>query len=129
GGPAAALEGESEPCASCGGSRLAPVPRAVRLDGSRYHEIVSLSVSRALARVRGWKFSGDRAKIAEAPWAELLRRLEFLGQVGLSYLSLDRAARTLSGGEMQRLRLSAQLGAGLTGALYVLDEPTIGLHS
>jgi excinuclease ABC subunit A len=129
GGPDAALEGETEPCRECEGSRLSPVPRAVRLEGSRYHEIVSLSVARALDLVKRWRFSGDRAKIAEAPWAELVRRLEFLREVGLSYLSLDRAARTLSGGEMQRLRLSAQLGAGLTGALYVLDEPTIGLHS
>src|SRR4029077_9660859 len=79
-------------------------------------------------RVKAWRFTGDRARIAEAPLGELLRRLDFLAKVGLSYLSLDRAARTLSGGEMQRLRLSAQLGSGLTGALYVLDEPTIGLH-
>ncbi|HEX9294478.1 MAG TPA: excinuclease ABC subunit A, partial [Polyangiaceae bacterium] len=128
GGPDAAAEGEKEPCRSCGGSRLSPVPRAVRLEGSRYHEIVSLSVARALERVKAFRFSGERARIAEAPWAELVRRLEFLSQVGLTYLSLDRAARTLSGGEMQRLRLSAQLGSGLTGALYVLDEPTIGLH-
>ncbi|HEY3595504.1 MAG TPA: excinuclease ABC subunit UvrA, partial [Polyangiaceae bacterium] len=129
GGPDAALEGETQPCEACGGSRLAPVPRGVRLVGSRYHEIVALPVSRALARIRGWRFAGDAARIAEAPLGELLARLEFLEKVGLSYLSLDRAARTLSGGEMQRLRLSAQLGAGLTGALYVLDEPTIGLHA
>jgi excinuclease ABC subunit A len=128
GGPEAALEGETEPCEACEGSRLSPVPRAVRLEGSRYHEMVALSVERALERVKSWTFAGDRARIAEAPWGELRRRLEFLMEVGLSYLSLDRAARTLSGGEMQRLRLSAQLGSGLTGALYVLDEPTIGLH-
>jgi excinuclease ABC subunit A len=129
GGPEAALEGETLPCTACQGSRLSPVPRAVRLGGWRYHEIVSLPVSRALERVKSWRFTGDRARIAEAPSGELVRRLEFLVEVGLSYLSLDRAARTLSGGEMQRLRLSAQLGSGLTGALYVLDEPTIGLHS
>lgn len=70
----------------------------------------------------------DEAKVAAAAHGELLRRLEFIIEVGLSYLALDRAAQTLSGGEMQRLRLSAQLGSGLTGALYVLDEPTIGLH-
>jgi excinuclease ABC subunit A len=128
GGPEAAIEGESEPCEACEGSRLSPVPRAVKLEGLRYHEMVALSVDRALARVKAWRFAGDRARIAEAPWGELRRRLEFLVEVGLSYLSLDRPARTLSGGEMQRLRLSAQLGAGLTGALYVLDEPTIGLH-
>lgn len=116
------------PCKACEGSRLAPIPRAVRFFGARYHEVVQESVSRALARVRNWKLSGDRALIGDAPRAELLRRLEFLEEVGLSYLSLDRAAATLSGGEMQRLRLSAQLGSGLTGALFVLDEPTIGLH-
>jgi excinuclease ABC subunit A len=129
GGPEAALEGETAPCEACGGSRLSPVPRAVRLEGLAYHEFVGLAVGRALERAKSWRFTGDRGKIAEAPWGELVRRLEFLAQVGLSYLSLDRAARTLSGGEMQRLRLSAQLGSGLTGALYVLDEPTIGLHS
>jgi excinuclease ABC subunit A len=129
GGPEAALEGETQPCDDCGGSRLAPVPRGVRLLGSRYHEILGLPVSRALERVASFRFFGDQSRIAEAPLGELLSRLEFLQKVGLSYLSLDRAARTLSGGEMQRLRLSAQLGAGLTGALYVLDEPTIGLHA
>src|ERR1044071_203908 len=69
GGPEAAIEGETKPCEACEGSRLAPVPRAVRLEGSRYHEIVSLSVSRALERVKTWSFEGDRAKIAEAPCA------------------------------------------------------------
>jgi excinuclease ABC subunit A len=115
-------------CEDCGGSRLAPLPRNVRLAGERYHEIVGRQVSAALALVAKWRFSGDAARVAEAPLVELRRRLEFLGDVGLGYLSLDRAASTLSGGEMQRLRLAAQLGAGLTGALYVLDEPTIGLH-
>jgi excinuclease ABC subunit A len=129
GGAEAALEEQTEVCSECEGSRLSPIPRAVRLEGWRYHEIVALPVARALARVKTWRFAGDRARIAEAPLGELLRRLDFLAKVGLSYLSLDRAARTLSGGEMQRLRLSAQLGSGLTGALYVLDEPTIGLHS
>jgi excinuclease ABC subunit A len=104
------------------------VPRAVRLENARYHEVVQNSVTATLARVQGWKFRGDRALIGEPSRQELVRRLEFLDRVGLGYLSLDRAAATLSGGEMQRLRLSAQLGAGLTGALYVLDEPTIGLH-
>jgi excinuclease ABC subunit A len=116
------------PCPDCGGARLAPLPRGVRLCGDRYHEVVGRSVGAALTRLKGYRFTGDAAIIAEAPLAELRRRLEFLTEVGLDYLSLDRAARTLSGGEMQRLRLAAQLGAGLTGALYVLDEPTIGLH-
>ena len=116
------------PCPDCHGARLAPLPRGVRLGGDRYHEVVGRSVGSALGRLRALRFTGDRALVAEGPLAELLRRLEFLCEVGLDYLSLDRAARTLSGGEMQRLRLAAQLGAGLTGALYVLDEPTIGLH-
>jgi excinuclease ABC subunit A len=129
GGPDAVSDEQTEPCSTCEGARLAPVPRAVRLEGWRYHEILALPVARALARVKSWRFEGDRGRIAEAPLGELSRRLDFLVKVGLSYLSLDRAARSLSGGEMQRLRLSAQLGSGLTGALYVLDEPTIGLHS
>jgi excinuclease ABC subunit A len=116
------------PCSACGGSRLSPVPRRVRLHGSTYAETTQRSVSRALAEVRSWRFEGERALIAKAPLGELIRRLAFVEDVGLGYLGLDRPAATLSGGEMQRLRLSAQLGSGLTGALYVLDEPTIGLH-
>jgi excinuclease ABC subunit A len=115
-------------CAACEGSRLAPIPRAVRLSGERYHELTRRSVHGVLARVKAWRFEGDAALLAKAAVTELTRRLEFLQEVGLGYLALDRPARTLSGGEMQRLRLAAQLGAGLTGALYVLDEPTIGLH-
>ncbi|MCY1015511.1 excinuclease ABC subunit UvrA [Pyxidicoccus sp. MSG2] len=128
GGAEAMAEGETAPCRTCDGSRLAPVPRGVRLESARYHEVVQQSVASTLARVRTWKFKGDRALIGEQSRQELLRRLEFLERVGLGYLSLDRNAASLSGGEMQRLRLSAQLGAGLTGAMYVLDEPTIGLH-
>jgi excinuclease ABC subunit A len=116
------------PCPACDGARLAPVPRAVRVAGERYHELTARSVRGALGRVKGWGFEGDQALVAKPVVAELVRRLEFLEEVGLGYLALDRAAATLSGGEMQRLRLAAQLGAGLTGALYVLDEPTIGLH-
>jgi excinuclease ABC subunit A len=116
------------PCPACDGARLSPVPRAVRVAGERYHELTARAVRSALARVREWEFEGDRALVAKPVVVELVRRLEFLDEVGLGYLSLDRAASTLSGGEMQRLRLAAQLGAGLTGALYVLDEPTIGLH-
>lgn len=119
---------ELEPCKRCDGSRLAPIPRAVRLAGERYHEFGRRSVSNMAARVSELSFHGDEALIAEAPLAELQRRLHFVDEVGLGYLSLDRPARSLSGGEMQRLRLAAQVGAGLTGALYVLDEPTIGLH-
>jgi len=123
-----AAPGDGDPCEACGGSRLAPLPRAQRLGGLRYHEATAKSVGSALAWASGLAFVGTRAIVAEAPQRELTRRLAFVEEVGLSYLSLDRAAATLSGGEMQRLRLAAQLGSGLTGALYVLDEPTIGLH-
>jgi excinuclease ABC subunit A len=129
GGPEALLEEESpSPCDACGGSRLSPLPRAVRLADDRYHEVVGRSVADAAVWAKKLHFSGDRAKVAEAPLRELNHRLDFVLEVGLGYLGLDRRAATLSGGEMQRLRLAAQLGSGLTGALYVLDEPTIGLH-
>ncbi|HLK36403.1 MAG TPA: excinuclease ABC subunit UvrA [Polyangiaceae bacterium] len=131
-GGAEALEGDEdvaqEPCTSCAGSRLSAVPRRVRLFGETYAHATARSVSGALGLARTWSFEGTDAEIAKAPLAELVRRLAFVEQVGLGYLALDRPAATLSGGEMQRLRLSAQLGSGLTGALYVLDEPTIGLH-
>ncbi|WP_394832080.1 excinuclease ABC subunit UvrA [Pendulispora rubella] len=117
-----------DPCPSCDGTRLSAVPRRVRLQGETYPEFVGRDVATALAEARKWKFQGRDAEVARAPHAELLRRLAFVLDVGLGYLAMDRPAATLSGGEMQRLRLSAQLGSGLTGALYVLDEPTIGLH-
>jgi excinuclease ABC subunit A len=129
GGPAAIDEDKARsPCSTCGGSRLSAVPRRVRLHGETYAETTARSVSSALVRIRAMRFEGTQAEIAKAPHAELVRRLTFVETVGLGYLALDRPAATLSGGEMQRLRLSAQLGSGLTGALYVLDEPTIGLH-
>ncbi len=117
-----------EKCRVCRGDRLAPIPRSVRLGGATYPRIMELSVAAALTKVEHLELSGKSATIAKAPLAELVRRLRFVVEVGLGYLGLGRAANTLSGGEMQRLRLSAQLGSGLTGALYVLDEPTIGLH-
>jgi excinuclease ABC subunit A len=130
-GGAAALADDSTarvPCPACKGTRLSPVPRRVRLFGETYAEFLARSVQDAYIRTDRWAFSGKAAQIAETPLVELRRRLAFVNEVGLGYLALDRAAGTLSGGEMQRLRLSAQLGSGLTGALYVLDEPTIGLH-
>lgn len=128
GAEALASEGPHEKCRACKGERLAPIPRSVRLGGETYPRMMDRSISSALAKARSLSLEGKHAAIAKAPLAELLRRLEFVDQVGLGYLGLGRAAGTLSGGEMQRLRLSAQLGSGLTGALYVLDEPTIGLH-
>ncbi|MBX3219468.1 MAG: excinuclease ABC subunit UvrA [Labilithrix sp.] len=115
-------------CRVCDGARLAPIPRSVRLGGETYPDVMNMSVAAALAMVERLTLTGKSATIAKAPLAELVRRLGFVVRVGLGYLGLGRAASTLSGGEMQRLRLSAQLGSGLTGALYVLDEPTIGLH-
>ncbi|MFO0659189.1 MAG: excinuclease ABC subunit UvrA [Polyangiaceae bacterium] len=128
GGRDALNEGSTEVCEECEGARLAPLPRGVRMFGLRYHELMEKSVSAAREIVGGWTFRGTAQRLSEAAHPELVRRLDFLESVGLDYLALGRAARTLSGGEMQRLRLSAQLGSGLTGALYVLDEPTIGLH-
>ena len=115
-------------CTSCAGSRLAPLPRSVKLFGTTYAEFAHSSVRQALDHVRAWRFPEERRPITDAAHRELERRLAFCDEIGLSYLSLERPAMSLSGGEMQRLRLAAQLGSGLTGALYVLDEPTIGLH-
>lgn len=117
-----------ELCPVCDGDRLAPIPRAVRLGGETYPQMMKHGVAAALAKIEHLALSGKDAIVAKAPVAELVRRLRFVVEVGLGYLGLGRSANTLSGGEMQRLRLSAQLGSGLTGALYVLDEPTIGLH-
>ncbi len=127
-GKQAVVQSVESVCPACQGARLSPIPRGVRVAGERYHEFSARSVGSALERTQALDFSGSLHKVADPITAELLRRLRFLVDVGLDYLSLDRAADTLSGGEMQRLRLAAQLGAGLTGALYVLDEPTIGLH-
>src|SRR5262249_32690930 len=113
--------GPKKPCKACKGTRLAAVPRRVRVHGETYADFTGRDVKSALTAARAWRFSGGAAQIAKAPHAELLRRLAFIDEVGLGYLALDRRAATLSGGEMQRLRLSAQLGSGLTGALYVLD--------
>ena len=121
-------DGGAKPCRECGGTRLSAVPRGVRLFGNTYPSFLAHDVASAHRIARNFRFQGRAAAIADAAHKELLRRLAFIENVGLGYLALDRAAYTLSGGEMQRLRLSAQIGSGLTGALYVLDEPTIGLH-
>ncbi len=119
----------SRRCTACAGTRLSPLARAVRLDERRITDVLQLPVSAARREIAAMKVSGREAQIAEAPLGECARRLAFLEEVGLGYLGLDRPADTLSGGETQRVRLAAQLGSGLTGLLYVLDEPTIGLHA
>lgn len=119
---------ETRVCPACQGQRLGPLPRHVLLGGCSYPTFVAESVDQAIQRTKGLSFDKAQKRIGAPVVSELFRRLLFLESVGLGYLDLDRAAPTLSGGEMQRLRLAAQLGTGLTGALYVLDEPTIGLH-
>jgi excinuclease ABC subunit A len=123
-------EGEEQPCSACGGARLRPEALAVKLLGKSIAHYTQLSIDAAkdLFGAITWK-SGREKIIAHDIVAELLTRLNFLKQVGLSYLTLDRAAPTLSGGEAQRIRIAAQLGSSLRGVCYILDEPTIGLHA
>jgi excinuclease ABC subunit A len=117
-----------QPCPDCQGSRLNPVARAVTFDAHGIATVAGWSVTQAREWVSGLALSGRDAEIARDVVAEIRGRLEFLEEVGLGYLTLDRAAPTLSGGEAQRIRLAAQLGSHLQGVCYVLDEPTIGLH-
>ncbi len=117
-----------EPCPDCGGSRLRIEARHVLVGGRPLHEVVADPVHRILAFFRGLELTGSRAQIAERILKEIDDRLSFLMDVGLDYLTLDRSADTLSGGEAQRIRLASQIGAGLVGVMYVLDEPSIGLH-
>lgn len=115
-------------CPACGGSRLRPEATHVRLGGKAIHEITALSVSQATEFFSTLPFASHEQPIAQPLIAEIVRRLEFLQRVGLPYLTLDRAADTLSGGEHQRVRLATAIGSGLVGVCYVLDEPSIGLH-
>jgi excinuclease ABC subunit A len=116
------------PCTGCRGRRLNPRALAVRVQGHGIADLTALSVADAEEAVAALSFTAREAAIADGPMKEIRPRLRFLGQVGLSYLTLDRRADTLSGGEAQRIRLAAQLGSNLRGVCYVLDEPTIGLH-
>ena len=115
-------------CADCGGSRLNTRARAVRVLGASLPELTAQTVEDCARTVAAWRFDARERQIARDIIAELTPRLGFLAAVGLGYLTLDRSADTLSGGEAQRIRLAAQLGSNLRGACYVLDEPTIGLH-
>jgi excinuclease ABC subunit A len=115
-------------CTECGGARLRPEARSVRIAGKAIHEVAALPVAQAREFFADWKFPADAAPIAEPLVAQIGSRLEFLDRLGLDYLTLDRPADTLSGGELQRVRLATGLGSGLVGVCYVLDEPSIGLH-
>ncbi len=119
---------EQVACPECKGARLRPEARAVRLAGKAIHEATATNITAAQAFFHGLEFPPDRRPIAAPIMGEILSRLEFLAKVGLGYLTLDRPAETLSGGELQRVRLASGLGSGLVGVCYVLDEPSIGLH-
>ncbi len=115
-------------CPACKGKRLKPASLAVRVQSLSIADFTALPVARALPLVKSWKFSPREMEIAGRILEEITHRLEFLQAVGLDYLSLDRSAATLAGGEAQRIRLATQIGSQLRGVLYVLDEPSIGLH-
>ncbi|MFJ6382194.1 excinuclease ABC subunit UvrA [Kitasatospora sp. NPDC092039] len=116
------------PCPTCQGTRLKPVVLAVTVEGRSIAEVSSMSISDCSEFLGAMKLNARDKQIAERVLKEVNERLRFLVDVGLDYLSLDRAAGTLSGGEAQRIRLATQIGSGLVGVLYVLDEPSIGLH-
>jgi len=117
-----------QPCSSCSGSRLKEASRHVYINNVNLPYISQLSIAEAQTFFSSLTLQGQKAKIADKILKEVLERLTFLVNVGLNYLSLERSAETLSGGEAQRIRLASQIGAGLMGVMYVLDEPSIGLH-
>jgi excinuclease ABC subunit A len=116
------------PCPDCHGARLRPESRAVLVSGTAIHEFTALSARRALEWVRKLELTEHDRRIARLVLREIEERLQFLDNVGVGYLSMERAAATLSGGEAQRIRLATQIGSSLVGVLYILDEPSIGLH-
>lgn len=115
-------------CDSCHGARIRPYPAATTIGGKTLPYLTALPIRESLAFFKAQTFAGPMAKVAAELMKEIIERLHFLNNVGLHYLSLDRTAPTLSGGEAQRVRLACQIGSGLVGATYVLDEPSIGLH-
>ncbi|MBE9128540.1 MULTISPECIES: excinuclease ABC subunit UvrA [unclassified Coleofasciculus] len=117
-----------QPCEVCKGKRLKPETLSVRLGQYRITDLIEVSIRESRERIEQMQLSPRQAQIGDLALKEIKARLQFLLDVGLDYLTLDRAAMTLSGGEAQRIRLATQIGAGLTGVLYVLDEPSIGLH-
>ena len=116
------------PCPACGGARLRPASLAVTIGGKNIFEVGELSIRDAVAFFRTVELSERDRLIAERVFKEVIERLQFMLDVGLDYLSLNRTSGTLAGGEAQRIRLASQIGSGLVGVLYVLDEPSIGLH-
>lgn len=118
----------NQSCPSCSGKRLKRESLSVRFGQYKIDELTSVSIGECLEKINNLKLNDRQAKISELALKEVKSRLQFLMDVGLDYLTLDRPAMTLSGGEAQRIRLATQIGAGLTGVLYVLDEPSIGLH-
>ncbi|MCX5676685.1 MAG: excinuclease ABC subunit UvrA [Planctomycetota bacterium] len=118
-----------QPCPACHGARLRPEALAVRVGGSTIHEVTALSIDAAARFFEELRLEGEKRTIARQVMAEIRSRLRFMQDVGIGYLTLDRSADSLSGGEAQRIRLATQVGSGLVGVCYVLDEPTIGLHA
>jgi len=118
----------TQPCGSCSGSRLRREARNVFVASHAIHDVAAMSIGRAGEFFKRLALTGQRARIAEKIVTEIVERLGFLVNVGLEYLTLSRSAETLSGGEAQRIRLASQIGSGLVGVMYVLDEPSIGLH-
>jgi excinuclease ABC subunit A len=115
-------------CGACGGSRLRPEANQVRVAGCTLHELTRRSVREVRELCGAWTFDDDERLVAEPIVKAMLHRLDFLARVGVDYLTLDRASDTLSGGELQRVRLATGIGSGLVGVCYILDEPSIGLH-
>ena len=118
----------SQACPDCAGTRLRKDARFVFVQGISLPQITEMTVTKAVKYFADLQLSGKRATIADKVLKELQERLKFLEDVGLNYLTLNRSAETLSGGEAQRIRLASQIGAGLVGVMYILDEPSIGLH-
>src|SRR3712207_3655661 len=116
------------PCPECKGARLRPESRAVKVGGLPIHEFSAMSARRGLEWLGALELSPQDRAISRLVLREIDERLRFLDNVGVGYLSMDRAAATLSGGEAQRIRLATQIGSSLVGVLYILDEPPIGLH-
>ena len=118
----------TKPCSLCEGSRLNETARNVLVKNHNISDLTHMNIEEILGFFKKLNLKGSRGEIAKTVIKEIVDRLEFLSNVGLNYLNLERSAETLSGGESQRIRLASQIGSGLVGVMYILDEPTIGLH-